>query len=213
MPVVIPTSAGVPGSTITAADLNSGFNSFSITLDESNIRVDAVHNSHLSLSSVNGSTSVAKNINSALTAYTGNTYQAITHGTTPLTTGSATLLVGQTFRVHWHQYVDEIVPAAFPVLDNDAFTAFQLEWDIGAGYTTIPDLLVWACSGVGQTSTSQFDNRYVANMTGSWAYTNTTGSAIAVSHVRLTVKPCSNDVLGAVKLGEGTIFSLIQGAS
>jgi hypothetical protein len=212
MSIVVPTSVGNPGDTITATNLNSAFTSFTNTLEADNLRVDCLQNRHLSLSYVNGPFGAAKNTSSSLTTYSGNTYQAVTHGTA-LTTPSIILLDKQTLRVHWHQYVDEIIEAVPGALNEGAFTAFALEWDIGAGYTSIPDLLVWSCSGVGRTGIATFDNRYAYNMTGSWCYHNGTGSAINIAGIKLTVKPCSYSAAGSVKLGEGTIFTVVQGRS
>lgn len=207
MPIVYPPSVGAPGDAIDSAKLDVAFDAFSAAtpLDGSNLRPDTLTAYHLVQSAINGIPTAAKNTSSTTTAYTGTSYQAITHGTN-LEVGPVSLPDTYTIRVHWHQYMTAITLGA---PDTDEFVTFKLQWNIGAGYVDVPDLLLWGVSGYTSNSTGDISQVNVHNPSGSWCYQNTSGSTISITGIRLMVRPAQSDVAGSVNLGEGTLIQLV----
>ena len=206
MSIVTPGSVGTPDQIITHTALNGGFTPFSVTYNRDNLRPDCLHNYHLQTIAITSLANSVSNTVSTTTSYAGTTYQAITHNTA-LNTGAFSLANGATLRVHWHQYVHDMTIA---VNSMDRWTSFKLQWDIGAGYVDIPDLLLWGVWACNEISTGVFLEDHTHNMTGSWVYTNNTGSTIVVAGIRLMVRPSDSVVGDSVDLGEGNIGYVVQ---
>jgi len=201
-------SIGLPGEVIEATKLNDAFSAFEVTINQTNLRTDSVHTYHLSTPAIQQQAGNVSNASDTFVTYTGTSYQAITHGTNAINTGLILLANDSTLRVHWHQYIDAITVG---IPDIDAFTSFKLQWDIGAGYVDIPDLMLWAVWPYHRTSVvSEVVETTTHNMTGSWWYQNTTGSTITILGIRLMVRPSNAVLTDSVDLGEGNISHMIQ---
>lgn len=207
MTVANPASVGSPGSAIVAADLNDAFDEFSSTAGADNIRNDGVTAYQLTMSSINFVAGGAKNTSGTATTYTGTTYQAITHGAAALLVGPIFVADGGWIRVHWHQLIT-VQTLAVPSLDE--FTSFKLEWDIGAGFVSAPDLLIWGVSPYTSTSAGTLATTSIHNMAGSWVYKNTSGSTLTITGIRLMVRPAMSDAAGTADLAEGTLVYITQ---
>jgi len=211
MSTVSTTTVGLPDSVITASDLNSAFSAFEVTADRDNLRVDAILNRQIVTSVLQTSVRCVSNVSATPSTYTGTSYQAITHGSNALNTGTLFVPDQSVLRVHWHQYIDTLA-VTIPTLltDVDRWIAFKLEWDIGAGYVDIPDLLVSALFPVTATSINAYAERKTHNMTGSWVWKNTTGAVVNITGIRLMVRPSDSEVLDSVDLGEGNIAFVVH---
>lgn len=207
MPFANPPSVGSPGDVIDAADLNTAFDAFTDVIDGTNLRVDAVSGYHIAMGAVNSAAGGAKNTGTTTVTYTGTTYQVISHGT-PLITGGFVISDEATLRVHWHQFATNITLPAGASLDE--FVTFKLQWDLGAGYVDIPDLLLWAVSGYTSNASGNIDQTDTHNLAGGWCYTNNTGASITVVGVRLMIRPALSDAAGSVDLVEGTVIYIVQ---
>lgn len=200
-------SIGLAGDVIDADALNAAFSSFETTINQVNLRPDAIHTYHMQTSAIQQQADNVSNTSDTFVTYTGTTYQAITHGTNPLDTGLILLPANSTLRVHWHQYLDTFTIAT---PDADRFASFQMEWDIGAGWTSLPDLLAWAVFPY-QTSftVAAIDETQTHSITGSWWYTNDTGSTITILGIRVLIRPSDSIPGDSVDLGEGNISHII----
>ena len=214
MPTLIPPSVGAPGDTISASELQTAIDAFegNIGSDPDNFRINAVQCRHLITSEINRDVGSAENFDDTLFPYSGTTEQNITHGTVPLLVAPGVLQAGASIIFYWHVFATHIlveVPEVDPPISDaamDVFTSFKMKWDIGAGLVSVPGSMFWAVSKWTKSAIGYANQGDSHNISGSWMYTNDTGSTITISAVRVTVIPSNTYLTGVVELGEGNLI-------
>lgn len=192
-----------PGDVASAASLNTPFGAIataSTTINQQNLRTDAIDSQNISKPAVFSNSIQDANTSSTPGTYVGNTWQAVTHGSTALDISGINLVAGDVLVINWKQTIAEMRA-------NTASISYRcklrLTWNLGdgAGWVQVPGSPIWECNGYNNLSGVVTNQNTWVNAGGSVIYK---AAASITADLRLYVLPGAN-ALDEVDLQEGVL--------